>query len=215
MSDLSLRNNILDELDFRPEINPANIGVMVKDGVVTLTGYVSTYAQKIAAERAVTSIKGVRAIAQEIEVRPAGQQGVTDDMIAARAANIINWTAHLPEGAIKIKVQAGWVNLEGQVDWQYERDSILRAVHKLSGVVGVTNMITLRPRPNALDIKQRIEDALKRSAEVDARQIRVKVEGDTVKLEGTIHMLGERNIAERAAWATPGVRRVEDHLMLA
>ncbi|MGV6394111.1 BON domain-containing protein [Pseudomonas caspiana] len=214
MNDLSLRNNILDELDFRPDINPANIGVMVKDGVVTLTGHVGTYAEKIAAERAVTSIKGVRAIAQEIEVRPASQQGVTDDMIAARAANIISWTAHLPDGAIKIKVQAGWVNLEGQVDWQYERDSILRAVHKLSGVVGVTNMITLRPRPNAIDIKQRIEDALKRSAEVDARQIRVKVEGDTVKLEGKIHMLGERTIVERAAWATPGVRRVEDHLML-
>jgi osmotically-inducible protein OsmY len=157
----------------------------------------------------------VRAIAEEIEVRPTSQNRVTDDMIAARAANIISWTANVPEGSIKIKVQAGWITLEGQVDWQYERESILRAIHKLSGVVGVTNILTLRPRLDVVDVKRRIEEALQRSAQVDAKQIRVNVEGDVVKLEGTIHVLHERDIVARAAWAVPGVRKVEDHLMVA
>lgn len=215
MSDLSLRKNILDELEFRPDINPANVGVAVENGVVTLTGHVSTYVQKNAIDRAVAAVKGVRAIAEEIEVRPTSQNRVTGDMIAARAANIISWTANVPEGSIKIKVQAGWITLEGQVDWQYERESILRAIHKLSGVVGVTNILTLRPRLDVVDVKRRIEEALQRSAQVDAKQIRVNVEGDVVKLEGTIHVLHERDIVARAAWAVPGVRKVEDHLMVA
>jgi len=215
MSDLSLRKNILDELEFRPDINPAHIGVTVENGIVTLTGHVSTYAQKIATERAVKTMKGVRGIAEEIEVRPEGQTRPTDDMIAARAANIINWTANVPEGAIKIKVQAGWVDLEGQLDWQFERDSILRAMHKISGVVGITNLLTLRPRVSVTDIKNRIEEALERSAEVDAQQIRVQVQGDVVTLEGKVHVWHERDVVERAVWAVPGVRKVEDHLKVA
>jgi osmotically-inducible protein OsmY len=215
MSDLSLRKNILDELEFRPDINPAHIGVTVENGIVTLSGHVTTYAQKIATERAVKAMKGVRGIAEEIEVRPVGTTRPTDDMIAARAANIINWTANVPEGAIKIKVQTGWVDLEGQLDWQFERDSILRAVHKIEGVVGITNMLTLRPRVSVTDIKHRIEEALERSAEVDAQQIRVQVQGDVVTLEGKVHVLHERDVVERAVWAVPGVRKIEDHLKVA
>ncbi|MDH0747195.1 BON domain-containing protein [Pseudomonas sp. GD03842] len=215
MSDLSLRKNILDELEFRPDINPAHIGVTVENGIVTLSGHVTTYAQKIATERAVKTMKGVRGIAEEIEVRPEGTMRPTDDMIAARAAHIISWTTNLPEGAIKIKVQAGWVDLEGKVDWQFERDSILRAVHKIEGVVGVTNMLTLRPRLSVTDIKHRIEQALERRAEVDAQQIRVQVTGDVVTLEGQVHMLHERDVVERAVWAVPGVRKIEDHLKVA
>lgn len=215
MSDLSLRKNILDELEFRPDINPAHIGVTVENGIVTLSGHVTTYAQKIATERAVKAMKGVRGIAEEIEVRPVGTLRPTDDMIAARAANIIHWTANVPEGAIKIRVQTGWVDLEGQLDWQFERDSILRAVHRIDGVVGITNMLTLRPRLNVTDIKHRIEQALERSAEVDAQQIQVQVKGDVVTLEGQVHMLHERDVVERAVWAVPGVRKIEDHLKVA
>jgi osmotically-inducible protein OsmY len=215
MNDLSLRKNILAELEFRPDINPANIGVTVENGIVTLSGHVTTYAQKLATERAVKVMKGVRAIAEEIEVRPVGEDHVTDDMIAARAANIITWTTNAPEGSIKVTVRAGWVELEGQTDWQFERDSILRAVHKLTGVVGVTNKLTLRPRLDVRNIKGRIEEALKRNAEIDAGQIQVNVDGDVVRLRGNIHLLHERDIIERAAWAVPGVSKVEDYLMVA
>ncbi|MFS2156740.1 BON domain-containing protein [Pseudomonas sp. Pseusp122] len=215
MSDLSLRKNIQAELEFRPDINPANIGVTVENGIVTLSGHVTTYAQKLATERAVKVMKGVRAIAEEIEVRPVGEDHVTDDMIAARAANIITWTTNAPEGSIKVTVRAGWVELEGQTDWQFERDSILRAVHKLTGVVGVTNKLTLRPRLDVRNIKGRIEEALKRNAEIDAGQIQVNVDGDVVRLRGNIHLLHERDIIERAAWAVPGVSKVEDYLMVA
>ncbi|URM25440.1 BON domain-containing protein [Pseudomonas frederiksbergensis] len=215
MSDLSLRQHILEELEFQPDIDAANIGVTVDNGVVTLSGHVKSYLQKINAERAVKSIKGVRALAEEIQVRPEKNAGTADDTIAARALNIIAWSSDVPEEDIEITVQNGWVTLEGEVDWQYQKETVERAVHKLSGVVGIDNRLTLRARVNAVDVQQRIEEALKRNAEVDAKGIHVKVEGDVVKLEGRVHLWRERKIAERAAWSVPGVRQVEDHLLLA
>ncbi|MDT8909226.1 ornithine aminotransferase [Pseudomonas sp. AF76] len=215
MSDLSLRQHILEELEFHPDINAANIGATVDNGVVTLSGHVSSYAEKINAERAVKSIRGVRALAQEIQVRPDKNAGTTDDAIAARALSIIAWSSDVPEQDINITVQNGWVTLEGQVDWQYQKEAVERAVHKLSGVVAIDNRLALRARVNVEDVRQRIEQALKRNAEVDAQRIQVKVEGDTVKLQGRVHLWRERKIAERAAWSVPGVRQVEDHLLLA
>ncbi|CAI8978744.1 hyperosmotically inducible periplasmic protein [Pseudomonas sp. IT-P253] len=215
MSDLSLRKTILEELEFQPEIDAANIGVTVNNGVVTLSGHVSSYAQKISAERAVKGIKGVRALAEEIEVRLDNSAGTADDTIANRALKIIHWSSDVPEGDIKVIVQGGRITLEGEVDWQYQKETVERSVRKLSGVIGVDNRLTLRPRLDVLDIQQRIEAALKRYAELEAQEIRVKVEGDVVKLEGRVHLWRERQIAERAAWSVPGVSKVEDHLLLA
>ncbi|POA63588.1 BON domain-containing protein [Pseudomonas sp. GW531-T4] len=215
MSDLNLRKFILEELEFQPDIDAANIGVTVENGVVTLTGHVNSYAQKISAERAVKGIKGVRALAEEIQVRLEKGAGTADDTIANRALNILNWSSDVPEGDIKIMVQNGWITLEGEVDWQYQKETAERAVRKLSGVVGVDNQLTLCPRVDAGDIRQRIEDALKRNAEIDAKAIHIKVDGDVVKLEGKVHLWRERQIAERAAWSVPGVRKVDDHLLIA
>ena len=215
MTDLSLRKTILEELEFTPEIDAASIGVAVDNGVVTLSGHVNSYAQKVSAERAVKGIKGVRAVAEEIQVRLEKGAGTADDTIATRALNILKWSVDVPDGDIKVIVQNGRVTLEGEVDWQYQKETVERAVHKLSGVVGIDNLLTLRARVNAVDVQQRIEDALKRNAEVDAKEIHVKVEGDVVKLEGRVHLWRERKIAERAAWSVPGVKQVEDHLLLA
>lgn len=215
MNDLSLRKSILEELEFLPDIDAANIGVAVDKGVVTLTGHVTNYAQKVRVERAVKAVKGVRALAEEIQVRLNKGAGTADDTIANRALNIIDWSADIPQGAAKVIVENGWVSLEGQVDWQYQKEAVERAVRKLSGVVGVDNRLTLRPQVDVLDIQQRIEEALKRNAEVDAKGIHIKVEGSVVKLEGRVHLWRERKIAERAAWSVPGVNKVEDHLLLA
>lgn len=215
MNDLSLRKTILEELEFQPDIDAAHIGVAVDNGVVTLTGHVTNYAQKVRAERAVKAVKGVRALAEEIQVRLDKGAGTADDTIANRALNIIDWSADVPVGAVKVIVENGWVSLEGQVDWQYQKETVERAVRKLSGVVGVDNRLTLRPRVDVVDIQQRIEDALKRNAEVDAKGIHIKVEGSVVKLEGKVHLWRERQIAERAAWSVPGVNKVEDHLLIA
>lgn len=215
MSDLSLRKTILEELEFKPEIDSASIGVAVDNGVVTLSGHVSSYAQKVSAERAVKGINGVRAVAEEIQVRLEKGAGTADDTIATRALNIISWSADIPDGDIQVIVQNGWITLEGEVDWQYQKETVERAVRKLSGVVGVDNRLTLVPRVDVVDIQHRIEEALKRNAEVDASDIHVKVDGDVVRLEGKVHLWRERRIAERAAWSVPGVREVDDHLLLA
>lgn len=215
MNDLSLRNAILDELEFQPEIDATSIGVAVDGGVVTLTGHVSSYAQKISVERSVKSLKGVRAVAEEIQIRPEKGAGTADDTIASRALKIINWSSDVPEGDIKVVVQHGWITLEGEVDWQYQKETVERAVRKLSGVLGIDNGLTLRPRADASDIQRSIEAALKRNAEVEADGIHVKVQGDVVILEGRVHFWRQRHVAERLAWAVPGVKEVIDHILLA
>jgi len=215
MSDLSLRKAIMEELEFQPQIDAASIGVAVENGVVTLTGHVSSYEQKVCAEHAVKGIKGVRAVAEEIQVRLHKGAGTADDTIASRALSIINWSADVPATAVKVIVQNGWITLEGQVDWQYQKETVEKAVRKLSGVLGVDNRLTLSPRVDIVDIRKRIEDALKRNAEVDAKDIHVRVDGDVVRLDGKVHLWRERKLVERAAWSVPGVTRVEDHLLLA
>ncbi|GAB5342944.1 BON domain-containing protein [Pseudomonas fluorescens] len=215
MSDLSLRKSVMEELEFHPQINAASIGVSVENGIVTLSGHVSSYPQKVNAERAAKGVKGVRAIAQEIQVRLDKHAGTADDTLAERVLNIIDWSADVPQNDIKVTVQKGWITLDGDVDWQYQKETLERAVHELSGVVGVNNRLALRPNAEVTDIRQRIEEALKRNAEIDDKNVFVRVDGDVVRLEGKVHVWRERKLAERAAWSVPGVMRVEDHLLIA
>jgi osmotically-inducible protein OsmY len=214
MGNFTLRQSILDELEFEPSIDAAHIGVAVDNGVVTLTGYVGSYAERAAAERVVQRIKGVHGIAQEIEVRYPQNKKTADDQIAKRALKIIAWDTTIPSDNIQVKVQNGWVTLTGDVVWNFQKASAEDAVRKLSGVVGVTNSITVRPRADASNIKHRLEDALKRNAEVEANAIRVTVSGGKVTLEGKVHAWHERDVAQRAAWAAPGVNTVEDRLTI-
>ena len=214
MDDISLREDILDELCFEPSLDAANIGVTVERGVVTLSGHVGSYAEKIAAEKAVQRVRGVRAVAEEIEVRYPNDKKLADDEIAQRALAIIGWDATVPDERIKVKVEKGWVTLSGEVQWQYQRSAAKQAVRKLSGVRGVTNLIGVRAPLDVGDIRSHIEGALKRGAEVEAHAIRVGVEGGKVTLEGRVNTWHERNVVERAAWAVPGVSAVEDRLSI-
>ena len=215
MNDLELRRDILDELEFQPHIDAAAIGVAVENGVVCLTGHVRTYAEKIAAERAVKRVKGVQAVAEEIEVRIPGDADVADDVIASRCLDVIHWYVAIPQDQIQVKVQQGWITLEGEVEWQYQKEGAENAVCKLAGVVGINNLLIVRPKVSPEDIKGRIENAMARNAELDTSHIRVTVAGKTVKLEGRVHLWRERKAAEHAAWAVPGVMHVENHILIA
>lgn len=215
MSDSSLRQDIIDELDFEPSIDAADIGVAVEDGVATLTGHVPTYAQKITVEDVVRRVKGVKGIAQQIEVRPFGTNRTADDEIAKRALSTISWNTAIPDDAVQVKVQEGWVTLTGKVEWQYQKTAAADAVRDLAGVVGVTNRIEIASRASAFDVKKRIEDALKRNAEIEAQAIRVDVlDGGKITLDGKVHAWSERRAAERAAWSAPGVKVVDDRITI-
>ncbi len=213
MTDKDLRRDVLDELDFDPSLDAGDIGVAVSQGVVTLTGHVGSYAEKVEAERAVLRVRGVRAFAQEIQVRYADEKRVADDQIATRALAIIDWSVHLPKRAIQVKVAGGWVTLTGTVDWHYQMAGAEAAVRKLSGVHGVTNLIEVTPQvpPNA--VKDKILEAFRRSVMFEADGIKVTVSGDKVTLEGAVSAWAERDAAERAAWSVPGVRAVEDRIV--
>jgi osmotically-inducible protein OsmY len=216
MSDTSLRQDIIDELDFEPSVNAAHIGVAVDDGVVTLSGHVCSYAEKMAAERAARRVKGVHAIAQEIEVRYPSDKKTADDEIAGRALAVLRWNTVIPPDSVQIRVQDGWVTLTGEVDWQFQRIAAESQIRRLSGVAGLMNSITIKPHAQTADIKTKIEEALKRSAEVEARNIRVSRIGDTrIALEGTVHDWQEREAVTNAAWSAPGVLSVEDRLTIA
>ncbi|MEE7478685.1 BON domain-containing protein [Methylobacterium hispanicum] len=213
MTDKDLRRAVLDELDFDPSLDAADIGVAVSDGVVTLTGHVGSYAEKVEAENAVRRVKGVRAVAQEIRVRYPAAKQIEDDQIAARALAIIDWSVHLPKEAIQVGVSKGWITLTGTVPWQYQAMGAEAAVRKLSGVVGVANLIRVRPEVHPTAVKDKILEAFRRSAMFEADGIKVSVAGDTVTLEGAVTAWAEREAAERAAWSVPGVRAVEDRIV--
>jgi osmotically-inducible protein OsmY len=214
MTDKVLRQTIVDELDFEPSVDSANIGVAVDNGVVTLTGHVASYAEKIAAERAVERVKGVQAIAENIEVRYPGHKQTADDEIAERALSILGWNVQVPKDSVKVKAEKGRVTLTGNVEWRFQRMAAESAVRKLSGIVGVTNLIEVRPKVAPLDVKQKILDALKRNAELEADAIRVNVIEGKVVLEGNVRAWYERGIVERAAWSAPGVKTVQDDLAI-
>lgn len=212
MSDLTLRQEILDELEWEPSVDAAHIGVVVDKGIATLSGHVSSYTEKLAAERAVTRVKGVTAIAENIEIRYPAAKRTADDQIAKRVVDIINWQVSVPSDRIKVKVEKGWVTLSGEVDWHFQKADAEKSMRRLSGVMGIANLITLKPRVEAKDVKKRIEDALKRNAEIEAQNIRVYVQGGKVTLDGKVDSWAERQRVENTVWSAPGVLSVDDRL---
>ena len=213
MQDTALRELILDELEFEPSVDAANIGVAVDGGIVTITGHVPTYAERTTAEHAVAGVKGVKGIACEIEVRPVGTNFTADDEIARRAVQSLEWNVSVPRDKVQVKVKQGWVTLTGKVEWQYQKSASYGAVQGLAGVKGVINDVDVAPHLATVgDVKKRIEDALTRTAELDAQAIRVEVRDGKVKLEGKVKAWRERQVAERAAWSAPGVTAVEDRI---
>ena len=216
MTDSQLRQHIIDEFEFDPSFDAAHIGVAVDKNVVSLTGHVNSYAEKVAAIAAARRVKGVHAIAENIEVRYPFQHKTADDQIANRASDILNWDILVPKGAIDVLVQDGWVTLSGNVDWYYQRTAAEEDVRKLSGVCGVTNKIAVQPRLDSANVKSKIEAALKRHTELEAKAIRVTVKnGNTVVLEGKVDNWDERRAVENAAWSAAGVASVEDRLTIA
>jgi osmotically-inducible protein OsmY len=215
MSELRLRQDILDELEYEPSVNATHIGVAVDKGVVSLSGHVGSYAEKLAAVTAIRRIRGVLAIADEIEVRYPSDKKTADDEIAKRAVDILRWDTLVPSDAIQVTVRDGWVTLTGSVDWYYQKINAEQDIRKLSGVHGLIDRIEIRPRVQAQDVKRKIEEALKRHAEIEADAIRVIVqENDRVRLEGKVDNWDARKAAEAAAWSAPGVKSVDDHLTI-
>lgn len=215
ISEHQLRQDVLDELDFEPSVNAAHVGVGVNAGVVTLTGFVSSYREKLAAERAARRVKGVKAIAEGLEVRLPSDKKTADDEIAGRAVDILKWRVGFPADRISIKVERGIVTLTGDVDWQFQKTEAEAAIHHLSGVVGVVNLVQVRSTVHDSEVKEKIQKALQRSAELDASRITVHAEGGgKVVLGGKVHAWYERDLAEQAAWAAPGVTAVVDHILI-
>ena len=209
-TDKELHRDVVEELSWQPSISDSEIGVSVKDGVATLSGFVQNYAQKRAAERAVRAVGGIRAVAEELEVKVQGAFARSDTEIAHQAANALSWDVEVPMDTVKVRVENGWLTLEGQVAWQYQRTSAGRAVRNLAGVKGVSNAVTLRAHASASDVSQRIEAALCRSADHGAHAVQVEARDGTVTLRGEVHSWAQRRDVEWAAWAAAGVNHVDD-----
>lgn len=210
-SDKQLQEDVLRELEWDPEVDAAHIGVSVEDGSVTLTGHVSSYSEKLAAVRAAERVFGVRAVADELEVRLPGSEARDDSDMAEAIAQVLTWNTLVPD-TVKAEVRNGVVTLRGEVEWTYQRDAAERAVRDVRGVKGVVNLITIKPRVKATDIERRIADAIKRAANVDARRIWVTTTNGTVVLHGTVHSLYEKKLAEAEAKAAAGVTKVDNRI---
>ncbi|MGZ4357655.1 MAG: BON domain-containing protein, partial [Gaiellaceae bacterium] len=194
MDDKTLQAGVMQELKWDPEVNAAHIGVIAKDGAVTLTGYVSSYSEKYAAVRAAERVYGVRAVADEIEVRLPASSKRDDPAIAEAIAHTLQWNTLVPE-TVDVEVRNGYVTLRGEVEWNYQKDAAERAVRDVTGVMGVANLITVKPKVRASEVRKRVEEAIERAAALDARGISVTTTNGTVHLHGTVHSLFEKRVA--------------------
>ncbi|MDO8718549.1 MAG: BON domain-containing protein [Polaromonas sp.] len=211
-TDAQLQKDVLAELAWDPAVNATDVGVIVKDGVVTLTGHLTNFAEKYAAERAVRRVSGVKALAVEIEVRLAPSFKRSDSDIAAAVQRALDWNVVVPDNCIQPKVESGWITLNGEVEWDYQRKAAERAVRDLYGVVGVTNLVKVKPKIAPSDIERNITDALVRQAEREAKRLEIKVDGSRVSLHGKVHSWAEYRAIQGAAWAAPGVASVENKM---
>ena len=213
-NDIQLKQDVIDELIWEPSVDETAIGVAVTDGVVTLSGAVGTYAQKHAAMTATERVLGVRALADDLMVKLPSSGMRTDTDIARAAANALQWNVQLPQG-ITVEVSDGHVRLAGDVEWQFQRTAAEAEVRNLAGVVGVTNLLKVKPKgASPVEVSRKIKDALRRSAEIDADRIVVEAHDGKVTLKGSVRSWTERQDAERAAWSAPGVKNVDDRLTL-
>jgi osmotically-inducible protein OsmY len=212
MLDKDLKQHVQSALDWEPSLDATDIGMSVDEGVVTLRGNVGSYVEKIMAERVALRVYGAKAVANDLTVHLASVYERTDTEIAQAAVAALKWNTMVPSDHVTVTVTNGWLAVNGTLDWQYQKDAAARAVRDLVGVKGVTNNITVKPRVKTMDVRDKIEAAFKRSAEIDARRVNVTAEDGKVILSGNVHSWAERQEAERAAWAAPGVTQVEDRL---
>jgi osmotically-inducible protein OsmY len=213
-TDSDLKKDVLAELLWDPLVPEAKVGVAVNEGVVTLSGHLDTYAEKVAAKRAVERVAGVKAIAVELSVIPAGLHQRSDTEIATAVEHVLGWNTSVPQDQVKVAVEKGWVTLGGELDWNFQRRAVERMIRPLKGVVGITDNIRLKELPVSGNISTRIQDALTRQAVREAQRIEILVDGSVVTLRGNVHSWAERNAAEGATWSAPGVSRVNNQLVI-
>lgn len=213
-SDTQLRTDVLAELDWDPAIKAGTVGVTAKEGVVTLTGHLGSHAEKLAAERAAQRVQGVKALAVEITVKlPAGDER-TDADIARAVEHALEWNVLVPNGKIKPMVEAGWVTLNGEVEWEYQSGAAENAVRRLMGVTGVSNLVKISPRVHAAEVEKKLREALARQAQRESDRIQISVDGSKVALRGSVHSFAESYAVQNAAWSVPGVTSVENDLVV-
>ena len=213
-SDLQIKEDVLDELAWETSIDETEIGVIVENGVVTLSGTVNDYAKKVAAEKAAKRVSGVKAVAEDIIVKYGDYYKKSDKEIAKAVVNALQWNTSVPQDKIMVKVENGWVYLSGEVKWEYQRYAAKRAVENLFGVKYVSNSITLKQEAKVTDVKEKITKAFERAADIEAKNIKVEVDGHTVTLRGIVHSLAEKDEARKAAFKAPGVYNVKNELRI-
>jgi len=214
MTDTDLKQHVQSALDWEPSLDAKDIGISVEEAVVTLRGNVASYAEKMTAERVALRVYGVKAVANDLAVHLVSAFERTDTEVAQAAVAALKWNTMVPNDRVTVTVNNGWLALNGTLDWQYQRDVAARAVRDLTGVKGVTNNIIVQPRVKTIDVRDKIEAAFRRSAQIDARRINVNATDGKVILSGNVHSWAERQEAERAAWAAPGVTQIEDRLAI-